>query len=103
MDLNSLRAEIDAIDARLVPLIVQRMRVSARIADVKRKEGLPVRDAAREAAVLNGAAALAGAPEDAGDVRLVYAALLDASRQRQLCRARDGALPLDETDGPQET
>jgi len=48
MDINSLRAEIDSIDDRLVRLFSERMRVSAGIARYKAENNLPVYDKSRE-------------------------------------------------------
>lgn len=50
--LDALRAEIDRIDAEMTRLFAQRMATSAEIAAVKRENGLPVRDAKREAELI---------------------------------------------------
>ena len=50
MSLEPLRARIDEIDASLLRLFQERMDVSAQIAAQKRRDGLPVYDAARERA-----------------------------------------------------
>ena len=39
MDLNELRQQIDAIDQVLVDLFTQRMEISARIGEYKKKHG----------------------------------------------------------------
>ena len=46
--LNDLRQDIDALDARLAALYRRRMDVAARIAAVKREQGLPVLQPERE-------------------------------------------------------
>ena len=51
-DLQTLRKEIDRVDERLVPLILERMEISRRIADVKRENGLPIHNAEREKDIL---------------------------------------------------
>ena len=61
MDLNELRLEIDKIDDELVRLFVQRMDVSARIADYKKEHDLPIFVPAREAEKLLDVAQKAGA------------------------------------------
>jgi chorismate mutase len=48
----ALRAEIDALDDRLVPLLEARARVALALGEVKRAAGLPLRDAPREAEIL---------------------------------------------------
>ena len=46
--LNDLRQDIDALDAQLAALYRRRMDVAARIAAVKREQGLPVLQPERE-------------------------------------------------------
>ena len=53
-DLESLRDQIDAIDARLVQAIADRLAVAREIGALKRAAGLPVVNAEREAAVIAG-------------------------------------------------
>jgi len=48
MDIDELRAKIDAIDADIVKLFCERMRVCADIAGYKAEHGLAVYDPARE-------------------------------------------------------
>lgn len=52
MELETLRAEIDELDGEIISLIQQRMDVSAKIGAYKRKNGIAVLDAGREAAKL---------------------------------------------------
>ena len=52
MDMSELREEIDTIDDQLVKLFGQRMDVAAQIAAYKKEMGLPIRDFARESALL---------------------------------------------------
>ena len=49
----ALRAEIDALDDRLVPLLEARARVALALGEVKRAAGRPLRDAPREAEILS--------------------------------------------------
>ena len=81
-DLADIRREIDEVDAALTKLFVRRMKAVDRVAAVKRATGRPIRDAAREAAVLDRAAALAG-PEFAADARRFFDALMTISRERE--------------------
>lgn len=48
MDLIELRKQIDKIDDRILELFSERMDISGRIAEVKAKSGIPVRDSERE-------------------------------------------------------
>ena len=55
--LEQARAEIDTVDAQLAALFDRRMAAVLQVAEYKRAHGLPIYDAAREAAVLEKAAA----------------------------------------------
>jgi len=55
--LEQARAEIDTVDAQLASLFERRMAAVLQVAEYKRAHGLPIYDAAREAAVLEKAAA----------------------------------------------
>ena len=55
--LEQARAEIDEVDAQLAALFERRMAAVLLVAEYKRAHGLPIFDAAREAAVLEKAAA----------------------------------------------
>ena len=50
--LEQARAEIDTVDAQLAALFERRMAAVLQVAEYKRAHGLPIYDAAREAAVL---------------------------------------------------
>lgn len=52
-DIDSLRQEIDKIDAELLPLFLKRMSCSLGIAEYKRQNNLPVLDKKREEKILN--------------------------------------------------
>ena len=51
--LEQARAEIDTVDAQLAALFERRMAAVLQVAEYKRTHGLPIYDAAREAAVLD--------------------------------------------------
>lgn len=53
MDMKDLRMRIDAINKEMLALFEERMDISVEIARVKKEQGLPVRDPAREAAILD--------------------------------------------------
>ena len=57
--LDKARAEIDAVDAQLAALFERRMAAVLAVAEYKKAHGLPIFDAAREAVVLDKAAARA--------------------------------------------
>ena len=106
MDLNELRLQIDHIDDQLVHLFSQRMAVSARIADYKKENGLPIFVPSREAEKLQTVSEKAG-PEMAQYTRVLYDLLFELSRgyqsQRnakrtvlyeQICQAMQQTEPL---------
>lgn len=82
MDLNALRLEIDKIDDDLVRLFVQRMEVSARIADYKKENGLPIFVPSREQEKLRDVAQKAG-PDMEVYSRVLYDLLFELSRGYQ--------------------
>ena len=82
MDIKDIRDQIDVIDDALVKLFVQRMRLSARIAEYKKQHDLPVHVPAREAEILKKVSEQAGA--DFGEyTRALYATLFELSRSYQ--------------------
>lgn len=82
MDLTDLRKEIDTIDDELVQLFVQRMEVSARIADYKKENGLPIFVPTREQEKLLDVAQKAG-PDMEIYSRVLYDLLFELSRGYQ--------------------
>ena len=61
MELQELRNEINRIDDEMLALLGQRLAVCRSIAEYKRANGLPVRDAARETEMLHMAMEQGGA------------------------------------------
>ncbi len=81
MTLEEVRKEIDAIDRQLLPLFLQRMDCAKQVAEIKRKQNLPVLNSGREQEILDGMAQRAG--DYAGEARMLYATLMDMSRALQ--------------------
>lgn len=95
-ELQSLRSEIDQIDAQLVELFRRRMAVTEQVGRYKLERGLPVLDRDREAQVLAKKAALV---EDGlkGDVTTLFETVMSISRRRQQRLMGGSAAPwLDE-------
>ncbi len=82
LDINTLREEINEIDAQMVDLFKKRMAVAASVAEYKKERGLPVLDAARERALLGKISDMAGEELD-GYARTLYHTMLDVSRAYQ--------------------
>lgn len=82
MDLNELREQIDSIDQELVELFVKRMNLSGQVADYKRANDLPILVPARERAILQKVAEMAGG--DMGSyTRVLYSMIFELSRSYQ--------------------
>ncbi len=60
MSIGSLRAEIDEVDDHILALLRERVTIAMRIAKVKRKSGLSIRDRKREQEILDKIASRAG-------------------------------------------
>lgn len=82
MEINDIRNRIDAIDDELVALFVRRMDCAREIAKAKQQAARPLRDHARERAIVNRLTAAAG-DECAPYVKALYAQIFDLSRSYQ--------------------
>ena len=80
-NLSELRKELDALDEKLVSLYLERLRISREIGDLKKENGTPVGDSAREAEILERLSAAAG--DDAPAVRKLYETVFETSREIQ--------------------
>jgi len=92
MDISELRNKIDSIDDELVRLFVERMGVSAQVADYKKERNLPIFVPAREREILQKVAEQAG-PEFSNYARVLYSMLFELSRSYQQKR-NEKATPL---------
>ena len=82
VSLDDIRKDIDAADDAIVPLLVKRMELAAKIGEYKAARGLPVHDPARERAVIG--RLTAGMDErTAACVEAVYQTLFGCSRSVQ--------------------
>ena len=82
-ELNGLREAIDALDARLTELFLQRMELTRRVGEYKRAHGIPVLDPQREREVLAQKTALVADPALRDDVAALYEAIMGISRRQQ--------------------
>ena len=83
MDLDELRKEIDAVDRQIVALFEKRMEISERIAAYKQKEGMPIRDEAREAEKIRQVQSLAHTDFNRQHIEELYTLLISLSRKLQ--------------------
>ena len=82
MELEEIRNEIDSIDNELVSLFIRRMNCSAKVAEYKKENNLPVLDASRERALMNKISELSG-EEFEEYSRTLYSTILSLSRSYQ--------------------
>ena len=83
MDIQELRARIDRIDEKLVPLFLERMGVSLKVAEYKAENHLPVLDRARERALLKKVSEKTDDPDLQLYTRLLYSSIMGLSRSYQ--------------------
>lgn len=82
MDISELRKQIDLVDDTLVKCFVERMHLSAQVADYKKEHHLPIYVPAREREILLDVAQKAG-PDMANYTRVLYSLLFEISRSYQ--------------------
>ena len=87
-ELEALRREIDAIDAKILQLVATRVRVVLRVGDLKRTVGAAVYDPDREREMLERLSDHVEPPLDPATVKRIFERLIDESRrieQRHIC------------------
>ena len=81
LDLDALRKAIDEVDARLLELIAERVRLVLKVGEYKRERGIPVYDPERERLLLERLTSRAPEPLKGDTVRRVFERLIDESRR----------------------
>ena len=81
MTLNDHRRRIDELDRELVRLLNRRAQMSIQLAQIKRENGLPMRDEAREEDILRHAQRYNPGPLDAQAVVAIFQRILEESRR----------------------
>lgn len=81
--LEEYRAKIDAIDAQLSRLFLERMEVTGRVGKYKKAQGIPVLDAQREKQVIAAKTALTDDPAGKADLAALYESIMAISRRQQ--------------------
>lgn len=82
-ELDELRKSIDDIDAQMETLFEKRMDATRKVGEYKKKNGIPVLDAAREAEVLEKKEAMLKNPYLRTDVKDFFSAIMAISRRQQ--------------------
>lgn len=85
MNLDECRNKIDQIDNEIVKLFLERMNISASVADYKKKNGMRTVQKSREREVLQ-RTALAAGDEMADYTRILFQTLMDLSKSYQNSR-----------------
>jgi chorismate mutase len=80
-DLEALRREIDAIDAKILQLIAARVRVVLKVGDLKRTLGATIYDPERERQMLERLSDHVEPPLDRDTVKRIFERLIDESRR----------------------
>lgn len=86
--LSEVRVDIDEIDSKLLPLLVERMKCSERVAEIKRAANAPVLNSKREQEILDRVRQNAG--DFGSEAATLYAAIMSVSRARQHRLLADG-------------
>lgn len=86
--LSEVRDDIDAIDSQLLPLLIERMKCSERVAEIKRAVNAPVLNAKREQEILDHVREKAN--EFGDEAVSLYLAIMSVSRARQHRMLADG-------------
>lgn len=79
--LDPLRRKIDCINRVLLGLLNRRSRIANRIGKIKAARGLPVRDPARERAILETLIKTNPGPLDSRAIRAVFTAVIRETRR----------------------
>ena len=80
-ELDALRREIDRLDAQIAPLLLERFAVVRRIGEVKKTEGIPVLNEAREKAVLDKITSFTEDDKEKSALRKVYKSVMTAAKE----------------------
>jgi chorismate mutase len=90
LDLDALRRAIDSVDARLLELIHERVRLVLEVGEYKARNGLAIYDPERERRLLERLTALAKPPLEPETVRRIFERLVDESRRLEQHNAARG-------------
>jgi len=82
MDLHELRTQIDKIDEELVHLFQQRMDISKKVAQYKKKHSIPIHDPKRELEVLSKMVKKVKKERESA-IKALYMLLFELSRSEQ--------------------
>ncbi|MDD1676099.1 MAG: chorismate mutase [Methanomicrobiales archaeon] len=94
MTLTTIRQEIDQIDRQIIALIAERQEKAGKLALLKLREGIPIRDERRRREVLETVFDLAVEQQiDPLNTQKIFELLIEMSEQRQQGCSGEGNLP----------
>jgi len=79
--LTALRRQIDRLDSQILQLLNRRAGVAVQVGRLKRRDGRPVYDGEREAAILRRVARLNRGPLPSASVTRIFRGILQVSRR----------------------
>lgn len=79
--MNVVRSDIDRIDSQIIPLLIERMECSERVAKIKDEAKMPVFDPVREQAILGKIAQMH--PDYGDSLAVIYNEIMAVSKARQ--------------------
>ena len=80
MELDELRAHLDAIDARMVAILSERAHIVARVAEIKKQWHIPVYIPEREAAIIQRLRTINPGPLSGDAIERIYRAIIEEMR-----------------------
>lgn len=81
MDINDWRKKIDSLENTLIDLLNERASYALEIGKLKKIQGLPVLDAAREQEILDRVASKSKGPLPAESMKLLFSVLMQETRK----------------------
>ncbi len=82
MNLDELRLEINDVDSKLVPLLLERMELSHQVGVYKKAHGIPILNSTREQEILEKVCDPAP-PEQKAYIKKLYEKIMEVSREYQ--------------------
>ena len=83
LDLSAIRERINTVDDQLKKLLLERLGIVSEVAEYKKRNGLPVRDSARERSII--ARMTEGESErDAREITLFFSNLFEIAKSREV-------------------
>ncbi|MEE9218191.1 MAG: chorismate mutase [Acidobacteriota bacterium] len=95
-EMDKCRQQIDAIDEELLRLLNDRARCAIEVGDIKKRLGLSVYSAEREAEILGRAGTMNQGPLEEAAIRRLFERIIDESRRLERLAVQDPPTPAKE-------